>query len=123
VPQIAQEEWKGIAAALGALPAPAAKAVRSRIRDSAGGARPVVCPLLDTGSGTCLVYEARPIACRAYGFYAERHGVLGCARIESIGDKFPDVVWGNHAALEERLNSLGPKKTLSEWLTQIDFPC
>lgn len=25
-----------------------------------------ICPLLDPGSGTCTVYEARPLACRAY---------------------------------------------------------
>jgi Fe-S-cluster containining protein len=76
----------------------------------------VVCPLLDTSSGTCLVYEARPIACRAYGFYAEREYVLGCNRIESIAGQRPDVIWGNHAAMEEDVARLGPAASLAEWL-------
>jgi len=35
-------------------------------------AAPVTCPFLDRDSGACLVYEARPLACRTYGFYRER---------------------------------------------------
>ena len=82
---MAREEWEAIATALGGLPAAVADAARRRIRESAGAARPVVCPLLDIETGACLVYDARPVACRAYGFYAERESVLGCGRIESIG--------------------------------------
>ncbi len=115
-PRITREEWQLIAAALDALPAGMAELARRRIRGSACAPRPVVCPLLDAGSGTCLVYEARPIACRTYGFYAERQYVLGCSRIESIGRQSPDVVWGNHVALEESLRPLGPAAALSEWL-------
>lgn len=118
VPRVTQEEWRSIAAALDALPDGTAELVLRRIRDSATVSRPVICPLLDTDSGTCLVYEARPVACRAYGFYAERQYVLGCSRIESMGQKLPNVVWGNHAALEERLRLLGADATLSEWLAQ-----
>src|SRR5262249_60727611 len=93
-----------------------AEAARTRIREAASALRPVVCPLLDTESGTCLVYKVRPVACRAYGFYAERELVLGCSRIQTIGDEAPDVVWGNHLALDDRLNSLGETAELSEWL-------
>ncbi len=117
-PQVTEQEWRLISAAMNALPARAAEAIRQRIRDSAGASRPVVCPLLDTNSGTCLVYEARPVACRAYGFYAEREAVLGCSRIEATGEQSPDIVWGNHAALEERLRLLGPAAELSAWLTE-----
>jgi Fe-S-cluster containining protein len=120
VPRITQEEWRLIARALEGLPAQAAEMVRRRIQDSAHASRPVVCPLLDTSSGSCLVYEARPVACRAYGFYVERFGVLGCSRIEAIDRRSPEVVWGNHAALEERLRSLGPAAELSEWLASKD---
>jgi Fe-S-cluster containining protein len=116
VPRITREEWLPIANAIAALPGDVAESVRQRIRDSAGMTRPVVCPLLDTGSGACLVYQARPIACRAYGFYAEREGVLGCGRIESIARESSEVVWGNHAALEGRVAQLGPAAQLFEWL-------
>jgi Fe-S-cluster containining protein len=116
VPRVTREEWRSIAAALDALPADIANLARQRIQTSASASRPVVCPLLDTASGTCLVYEERPVACRAYGFYAERQSVLGCSRIESIGDESPDVVWGNHAALENWLSSLGPAAEIFEWL-------
>jgi uncharacterized protein len=113
---VTEEEWRLIASAMNALPADIAESMRQRIRDSASMSRPVVCPLLDSKSGTCLVYEARPVACRAYGFYAERQHVLGCSRIESISQQAPDVVWGNHVALEERVHRLGPVAELSLWL-------
>lgn len=118
VPRVSAEEWRLIAAALDALPAATAGLVLRRIQESASAARPVICPLLDTDSGTCLVYEARPIACRAYGFYAARECVLGCSRIETAGVRSPDVVWGNHESLEESLDLLGPAATLSEWLAE-----
>jgi Fe-S-cluster containining protein len=117
-PRITEREWRLISAAMDTLPAPTAELIRRRIRESARASRPVVCPLLDTNSGACLVYEARPVACRAYGFYTEREAVLGCSRIEAIGQQSPDVVWGNHAALDERLRMLGPAAKLSTWLAE-----
>lgn len=116
MPRVSGEEWQLIAGALDALPAATADLARRRIQDGASLSRPVVCPLLDIDSGTCLVYEARPVACRAYGFYTERQYVLGCSRIESIGQELPDVVWGNHAALEDRLGALGAAAPLFDWL-------
>jgi len=115
VPLVTEEEWLLIAQAIEALPPETAESVRQRIRESAGLVRPIVCPLLDCDSGACLTYEARPVACRAYGFYAERREVLGCGRIEAIAEEWPDVVWGNHAALEERVQGLGPARELAEW--------
>jgi len=116
VPLVTEPEWRRIADALATLPAPTADAARRRIGISASASRPVVCPLLDAATGACLIYDARPIACRAYGFYAERDSVLGCHRIESIAKQSPDVIWGNHPALEERLHSLGPAIPLFNWL-------
>jgi Fe-S-cluster containining protein len=116
VPLVSQAEWQRIGDALDALPAAVAESARLRIRASASASRPVVCPLLDTAAGACLVYDARPIACRAYGFYAERDSVLGCHRIESIAQQSPDIIWGNHAAIEERLRSLGPAAPLPAWI-------
>jgi Fe-S-cluster containining protein len=115
VPRVSREEWLPIADAIDALPVEFAKDAWQRIRDSASSVRPVVCPLLDANSRTCLVYEARPLACRAYGFYAERRQVLGCHRIESLSRESPDVVWGNHGVLEERMQRLGPDAELFVW--------
>jgi Fe-S-cluster containining protein len=122
-PLVSAAEWARIDAAVQALAAEIAKSARERIRQSSVATRPVVCPLLDTATGACLIYDARPIACRAYGFYAERDSVLGCPRIEAIGHATPDVVWGNHAALDQELDSLGPRATLFEWLDHPSVDC
>ena len=95
-----------------------AEVLYHRIRESAAAVRPVVCPLLDTSTGACLIYEARPVACRTYGFYADRNQVLGCRRIEALGDDRPEIVWGNHAAIEERLRALGPEAPIYEYLAK-----
>lgn len=115
-PLVTREEWQSIAVALRALREETARAARQRIEPSAEAVRPVTCPLLDTCSGTCLVYEARPVACREYGFYAEREAVLGCNQIASMAARAPDVLWGNHAALQDWLRALGESKTLAQWL-------
>jgi Fe-S-cluster containining protein len=104
-----------VSAAIDALPEQTGELVRRRIRESATAERPVICPLLDREAGACLIYEARPVACRAYGFYAERELVLGCERIKRMGRELPNVVWGNHTALEEELRGLGEQATLAEW--------
>lgn len=119
-PRVSEVEWRAIVAALELLPGDVADAARTRIRESAAATRPVVCPLLDTGAGACLVYEARPVACRAYGFYAERQYVLGCGRIEAIAKEARDVVWGNHVALEDEMRGLGPASELAEWLAAAE---
>jgi uncharacterized protein len=120
LPRVSREEWQSIAEALDALPADVAEGARWRIRNSTSISRPVICPLLDSDSGSCLVYEARPVACRAYGFYVERDVVLGCSRIEVVGEQSPDVVWGNHPALEQRQDLLGPAADLFEWLASSE---
>jgi Fe-S-cluster containining protein len=115
-PRITRDEWLPIATAIHNLPEGLGEAVRGRIRTSVGAQRPVTCPLLDTSSGACLVYDVRPIACRAYGFYAERREVLGCNRIWSVSTECPDIIWGNHAALQQRVELLGEEAELSDWL-------
>jgi Fe-S-cluster containining protein len=105
-----------MASALEALPRETASAARQRIRGTTGLERPVVCPLLDTDTNACLIYEARPIACRTYGFYAERDKVLGCSQIEDLSRDAHDVVWGNHTSIEARALELGPAMELAAWL-------
>ena len=116
-PRVTRAEWQLVDDAIRALPRETAQAVRQRIRDGAGQARPVVCPMLDTSAGACLIYDARPVACRTYGFYAERQDVLGCHRIESLSSEAPDVIWGNHASVEAASRDLGDAKELSAWLS------
>jgi Fe-S-cluster containining protein len=115
-PRVTESEWKLIDRAIAEMPTDTASEVRQRIRDGARRERPVVCPMLDTKSGACLIYAARPIACRTYGFYAERSEVLGCHRIESLAKQSPEVIWGNHTAVESDLRKLGTAKELSVWL-------
>ena len=111
-PRVTWFEWVAMAAAVEELP----DEVQARIREPRGESRPVVCPLLDRQSGACLVYAVRPVACRAYGFYAERGGMLGCGRIEAIAREPGEWVWGNHTAIEERVARLGPARELWEWV-------
>lgn len=115
-PIVTRGEWERIAAHLEGLEPGTADPIRERIRKSATASRPVVCPMLDEHSGTCLVYEARPIACRSYGFYVERESVLGCHRIESIAQQSSGIIWGNGVALEHKLQSLGTSAELHQWL-------
>ena len=118
VPLLTRAEWQLADNAIQSLPAQTANQIYERIKDASRASRPVVCPMLDTEAGTCLIYDARPIACRAYGFYLEREKVLGCNRIESIAQQEEcGVIWGNHLALEDTLHSLaGPSVELHQWL-------
>ncbi len=116
VPVVTAAEWDLMAEALGDLPADVADEARHRIRQSAGLSRPVICPLLDVGSGTCLIYHARPVACRTYGFYVEREGVLGCSQIEQLARSSAEIVWGNQASVDHELHALGDSAELFIWL-------
>ena len=80
-------------------------------------ARPVVCPLLDETSGACPVYAQRPVACRTYGFYAQRDLGLYCHDIESsvAAGALADVVWGNHDAIDRQLAGFGESRPLTAW--------
>ncbi len=106
-PRVSATEWELLRPAIAAL----GEEVRKRVR--AGGR---VCGLLDPRTGACLVYAVRPVACRSYGFYADRGKVLGCGRIEALAEERPEILWGNHGALERKLEELGEARGLSEWL-------
>ena len=121
-PTITAAEWHRLNAALDQLPPEVATAARHRIRSGHAAARPVTCPLLDTASGACLIYDARPIACREYGFYAERDKVLGCARIHAIAEAEATVIWGNHTAVEAQQAELGLARPLSHWSSRNLVP-
>ena len=120
IPLVGLREWDEICGALDELPADAANTALARIRDSAAASRPFTCPLLDRDSGACMVYSARPVECRTYGFYVERDRVLGCERIEALAAEAPGVIWGNHRSVESELRGLGDVAPLYEWLKVSD---
>jgi uncharacterized protein len=122
VPEITRAEWERLRDALDMLDESGRAEVERAFADrrAQGAARPIVCPLLDK-RGLCRVYEARPIACRSYGFYADHEGVLGCDRILALAGE-PDVVWGNHEALLRSAGALGERRSLLDWLAQGHIP-
>lgn len=118
VPQLTAAEWDLLRAGLAALaPERLAEISRTMALLAAAPSRPVVCPLLDQASGACPVYAQRPVACRTYGFYAQRDKGLYCHDIETrVSDgALDDVVWGNHDAIDRQLAGLGESRALSEW--------
>lgn len=119
LPEISEPEWRRLHAAIDALAADVRALVGERIRGAEGAPRPVTCPLLERTRGVCLVYEARPIACRTYGFYADREAGLCCDKVTDAvaaheGEGEP-MVWGNGDAIERDLATLGEKRSLAVW--------
>jgi uncharacterized protein len=105
----------------------------SRLRDEVAdrivgldmdSARPIICPFLDREAGACLVYDSRPLACRAYGFYVERGLGLYCDKIEAAVHRgeLSDVVWGNQLTIEAASQKLAPARTLLDWVRAEFLP-
>jgi Fe-S-cluster containining protein len=118
VPQLTAAEWDLLLEGLVTLPADRLHEIsRDMAALSSQSARPLVCPLLEESSGACPVYLQRPIACRTYGFYAQRELGLYCHEIETqvSNGVLADVVWGNHDAIDQQLKVLGESKPLTEW--------
>ena len=118
VPQLTATEWDLLREGLALLsPAHLADIGEKISALNQQTSRPIVCPLLDHDSGACPVYLQRPVACRTYGFYVQRDLGLYCRDIESLvaEGQLPDVVWGNHDAIDHRLTSLGESRPLTEW--------
>lgn len=111
-------EWALISAGREALPEVVQQGITQRMRALEDAIYPFTCPLLDTLSGRCLVYEHRPLACRTYGFYVE-HGLgLYCEQIRVLADagRLDDVVWGNQVTVDDKSAGLGAKRSFIEWL-------
>lgn len=121
IPQLTAAEWDLLQAGLAALAPEHLEEISRKIAVLALDApRPVVCPLLDQTTGACPVYAHRPVACRTYGFYAQRALGLYCHDIESrvAEGALADVVWGNHDAIDQRLSRLGESRPLTEWFVR-----
>ncbi len=121
VPQLTAAEWDLLRAGLAVLAPQPRREIRRNLAALVGQrSRPVVCPLLDRTSNACLVYAQRPVACRTYGFYLQRHLGLYCHDLEArvTGGALADVVWGNHAAIDRQLAGLGEPRALTEWFEE-----
>ena len=118
VPQLTSTEWDLLREGLAELAPERLQEISRKIAALAGSiSRPVICPLLDHSTGACPVYAHRPVACRTYGFYMQRDLGLFCRDIENLvaAGALPNVVWGNHDAIDHRLVSLGESRPLTEW--------
>lgn len=120
-PQLTAAEWRRLAAAIDALPEATRDEV-GRCVAAMPAEGPLVCPLLDRERGRCLVYEARPVACRTYGFYVRRDHDLVCGKVEAHAAG-REVVWGNHEAIDVRLERLaGRLRSLAAWSREAAAP-
>ena len=118
LPQLTAVEWELLRPTIAALPAARLEQVAARIAALAAVTRgPLTCPLLDEMSGACPVYAQRPVACRSYGYYAQRDGGLYCGQIAARVDdgSLAEVVWGNHDAVDRQLARLGETRAISNW--------
>jgi len=74
VPQLTAAEWDLLREGLAALPPERLWEISRNTAALAGQrSRPVVGALLDQTSQACPVYAQRPVTCRSYGFYVQRH--------------------------------------------------
>ena len=120
LPRLTRAEWTLLEEGLAELPADVRQEIASRIQALQQSRIPgTVCPFLDRTTGSCRVYDYRPIACRTYGFYVERDLGLYCGQIEARvnSGEMTDVVWGNAAGIEARLAEFGAKIGLLEWFS------
>jgi len=118
IPQLTTAEWALLREGLSLLPEDLLQTIGQSVAALAEQqTRPIVCPFLNRSTGTCRVYPYRPIACRTYGFYVQRDKGLYCKDIESqvAGGMLADVVWGNHAAIDQKLKCAGETRELTEW--------
>ena len=119
LPTIAAEEWARVWDAIATLEDDVRAGVIARTLAAAGATGPLTCPLLDGARGACRVYDARPIACRTYGFYTERDAGLHCERVTRAIDERgvqSAVVWGNGEAVLRERRARGEAVALDVWL-------
>ncbi len=115
LPDLSPPEFRVLWRAFGQLPSEVQTEVFARIDALAlDGNGHCVCPLLDEVRGACRVYDARPVACRTYGYYAGRDGDYWCDRVTAhLGARRSTLVAGNQLAIDRRRDaSLGPSTDL-----------
>jgi Fe-S-cluster containining protein len=113
-PELSPAEWERVDAAVASLPAPIQEVVEQKIDTllrqlvEQETSSAVVCPYLDEQEGACRIYEARPIACRTYGFFVTRDQDQYCEQIEAeVNNRRKDtIVWGNAEAIRTNLEQM-----------------
>lgn len=118
IPLLTEPEWLLLREGLSLLPEDLLETISQNVAVLAElSSRPIVCPMLDQSSGSCLVYQYRPIACRTYGFYVHRDKGLYCQDIEAqVASRLLDnVVWGNQDAIDQQLKGVGKARELTSW--------
>ncbi|HEY9852050.1 MAG TPA: YkgJ family cysteine cluster protein [Leptolyngbyaceae cyanobacterium] len=112
-PELSLQEWTRIDKAVAALPATIRTEIKQKIeqllveiaKNTVNS--PVVCPYLDENEGACRIYDARPIACRTYGFFVARDGNDYCQIIENElsfrTDTATDIIWGNAESIRNEI--------------------
>ena len=122
LPALTAAEWSCLRQGLLELP----QEQRDQIIDevnalSEHASRPILCPMLNRADGLCRVYPYRPVACRTYGYYVQRDKGLYCRDIEAQVDAgtLDPVVWGNHDAVDRRLEQMGEIRELTEWFKEL----
>lgn len=115
-PELSVQEWERIDEAVVALP----KHIRTEVEQKINHllvqiaentvSSQVVCPYLDENEGACRIYDARPIACRTYGFFVACNGNDYCEIIEnevsSRSHTTSDIVWGNAEAIRNEIEQV-----------------
>lgn len=121
IPAVTLPEWTLILEAYLKLPDGVRGEIRARL-ECLGPTPPFTCPFLDLQVGRCRIYEARPVACRTYGFYRERDWGLYCGEMLARAEQgeWQDVVWGNGSSVEAALDEFGERKDLKEWYALQD---
>lgn len=120
IPQLTTAEWTLLREGFSQLPEALQHSIRQNvIAQTEQQSRPIVCPMLNQQTGTCRVYNYRPIACRTYGFYVQRDKGLYCKDIEIqvATGSLDNVVWGNHDAIDQRLKFTGESRELIAWFS------
>jgi Fe-S-cluster containining protein len=80
--------------------------LRQSVEQTLGAA--VVCSYLDEQAGACQIYDARPLACRTYGFFVARDQDQDCKQIEvEVNDRGDAaIIWGYAEALRHNIARL-----------------
>ena len=126
-PELTQLEWMRVDKAVAALPMPRRLLIQQKIDEllkqiASNTVSPkVVCPYLDEEHRSCQIYEARPVACRTYGFYIARTHSQYCQIIETEVDARDEVniIWGNAEAVTNNLQLIsGMPISFEEHYTQ-----
>ncbi|MGB1701020.1 MAG: YkgJ family cysteine cluster protein, partial [Nannocystaceae bacterium] len=127
LPRLTHNEWERLARAVRSLPAPVREGIDAAVRGADAGLPSegeIVCPLLDRDTERCRVYEARPLTCRTYGFFAGRSGTRACDLVlERVTehDAQTAVTWGNEDGMQRELSArCGEARSLTRWWDDSD---